>query len=219
MNELGLTREAAEALAERVPRDAGWDSSQWSFVHEGKPLLVKDIRYSSPFYRRTAGRLILANEERIYRRADGLFFVPKCYGRLDPWSLLFERIDAIPLTRVDPRDLPKGFYRQVLSCLEQLHGRGIVHLDLRHMGNFLVTPSGRPVLVDFESSLFLGRSVFSRKALVPLLSWIDFSGVLKFLLRDFPDQVSEEELKRFKRYRRLHFLWPFHRIARKIRHR
>lgn len=219
MNELGLTREAAEALAGTVPRDAGWDSSQWSLVHAGTSLLVKDIRYSAPFYRRTAGRLILAHEERIYRRTEGLPFVPKCYGRLDPWSLLFERVDATPLTRVNPRDLPEGFYRQVLSCLEQLHGRGIVHLDLRHMGNILVTPSGRPVLIDFESSLFLGRGPFSRKTLVPLLSWIDFSGILKFLLRDFPDQVSEEDRKRYERYRRLHVLWPFHRIARKIRHR
>lgn len=217
MNALGLTRPVAESLAGTLPGSRIWKPVQWTLTREGVPLLVKDVRYSPSPYRFTVGRLLLGVEERMYRRLEGLPFVPRFFGRLDEDALVLERVDARPLNLVSPEDLDPAFYDRLGECVDRMHERGVVHLDIRHRGNILVTRDGRPVLIDFANSLYLGGNPVSRKILVPLLGQIDHSGVLKYKMRDFPDRMTEADRLRYGRIERLRFLWPFDRLRRILR--
>ncbi len=38
-----------------------------------------------------------------------------------------------------------------------MHERGIVHLDIRYMRNIVVSDTGDPLLLDFQTCLFLNR--------------------------------------------------------------
>ena len=218
MTGVALTRAEAERLAGEVPKGGKWKSSLWTVPRGDITLLVKDVRYSAGAYRYTVGRLLLHWEARIYRHLEGLPFVPRFFGWLDGDALVIEQVEGVPLSGVGGAELDPAFYDRLGECLARLHERGVVHLDLRHRSNILVAPGGRPVLIDFASALYLGRGRLGRR-LVPLAGWIDESGLLKYRLRDFPAGATEEDWRRFRRFRRLHLLWPFDRIYRKVRRR
>ena len=217
MTREALTRQAAEALCGEVPRSTGWKAGYWTLTRDGISLLVKDVRYSAAAFRYTLGRILLRREANAYRRLDGLPFVPRYFGRLDADAIVLEKVDAPPLTRFGGEDLDPEFYDRLEACVAGIHDRGVVHLDLRHRSNILVAPGGRPMIIDFASALCLGTGRFARKVLLPLFGEIDFSGVLKYRLRDIPGRATEEDWRRHRRYRRLHLLWPFDRIYRNLR--
>jgi hypothetical protein len=223
-NQLGIGRETAESLAGNIPKKRGAKSNKWSFQKDGKDFLVKDIRYSGFWYRYTVGWFLLWRESRFYTRARGLPFVPHYYGKLDADGLIFEKVDATPLKRVPPGDLPPGLFDQLRVCVDELHRRGIVHLDLRQRGNILLTPEKDLKVVDFESALYLGYSPWLRALLLPVFARVDYSAILKHRLRYCPDEVTEEEKRRYRRYRRIRMFWPvrngmFRWIRRRLRPR
>jgi serine/threonine protein kinase len=224
VNELGIGRETAEALAGEIPKKRRSKSNKWSFSRNGNRFLVKDIRYSGFWYRYTVGWFLMRRESRFYVRARGLPFVPHYYGKLDGDALIFEEVDAAPLKRVSSDDLSPGFFDNLRECVEELHRRGIVHLDLRQQGNILLTPEKNLKIVDFESALFLGYFRWLQALLIPLFSRIDHSAILKLRLRYRPDEVSDDEKRRYRRYRMIRKLWPvrngmFRWIKRRLRHR
>ena len=148
----------------------------------------------------------------MYRRIRGLGFVPRYFGRFDKDSIVLEKLVATPLTAFQSRtsipalDLHPSFIDDLQRCVDQLHARGVVHMDLRHRRNILVDVHGRPRIVDFETAVYVGRW------LVPVLAWIDHSAVTKFRMRYFPEQVTARDAKRYARFRILRKLWPFGRI-------
>jgi predicted Ser/Thr protein kinase len=205
-----LTRPAAEALADGCdPGTRPWKPTHWTVTSGRDRLWVKDVRYSAAIYRHTVGRLLLRREARIYRKAEGLEFVPRFFGRFDRDSLVIAHEPATPLYKLDRTGVDPDFFDRLRGCVRELHRRGIVHLDLRHRGNILVRDDGSPVLIDFESALSLGRNPISRRLLVPLFAWVDFSAILKFQLRCFPETVPEPRARRYRRMRVLRLLWPF----------
>ena len=203
-----LTRERVEGLSRDVPaRPDRWKPSMWTFRDGDRKLLVKDVQHTSGWFRYTIGRWALRREAKFYRRLSDLDFIPKLIGRLDRDSLVFEWVrDAPSLGLKEVRyDLPESFCDDLAACVDSIHRRGVVHLDLRHRTNVLVAPDGKPRLVDFEIALFLGP-------LVPLLGWIDRSAVAKYRVRYMPHQASPEQVSRYNRFRRLRSLWRLGRI-------
>jgi len=223
--------ELQRSIAESTSPDFGpprtrWKPLLWSVTQDGQELLIKDLRYCSFLYRFVVGRLLLRNEGRIYRRAAGLPFVPKCFGWLDGDALILEKVDAVslgeypsPRRRAQNPDaagmpaLHEQFFDRLTDCVSHLHQRGVVHMDLRHRSNIMVTPDGHPVLIDFETAIYLGTNRISRRLLMPLFARADYSAVMKFRLRYFPQQVSPENRRRYERMTRVRrILWPFGRI-------
>ncbi len=68
--------------------------------------------------------------------------------------IVMQYVEGVPLSQVlrDSRTLPPeqvmSMVAQIAAALDVAHGAGIVHRDLKP-GNILITPEGRPVLVDF----------------------------------------------------------------------
>jgi serine/threonine protein kinase len=133
--------------------------------------------------------------------------VPRCHGRLDRDALLLEEVDGRTLTRVPVEDLRPALFEQLHSAVAAMHDRGILHNDLRHRTNILVTTRGELRLVDFAGSLDVGRRGL-RRWLFGWLGFLDRSAAIKWWLRYFPDLVPAGERKWYRSYLRVRHLWP-----------
>ncbi len=174
---------------------------------EGRSLMVKDVRKKYFLLRWTLGLWLIHKEWKIYSRLTGMKGVPQPIGRIDRFAFAMEFIPGRSILRGDP--LPSSFFSDLERVLGEVHGRGVVHLDLRHKGNILVSEKGEPFLIDFNSSFAFKEKGFLRRYLFPLLRWVDYGGLLKLKERVSPSLMTPEELAFLKRFDRLRRLWIF----------
>jgi predicted Ser/Thr protein kinase len=174
---------------------------------EGRSLMVKDVRSKKFFLRWTLGLWLIHKEWKIYSRLSGAKGIPQPVERIDRFAFAMEFIPGRSILRGEP--LPPSFLPELEKVLREVHGRGVVHLDLRHKGNILVTEKGEPFLIDFNSSFAFREKGFLRRFLFPLLRWVDYGGLLKLKKRISPSLMTPEEMAFVKRFDRLRKLWFF----------
>ncbi len=174
---------------------------------EGRSLMVKDVRSKKFFLRWTLGLWLIHKEWKIYSRLSGAKGIPQPVERIDRFAFAMEFIPGRSILRGEP--LPPSFLPELEKVLREVHGRGVVHLDLRHKGNILVTEKGEPFLIDFNSSFAFKEKGFLRHFLFPLLRWVDYGGLLKLKKRVSPSLMTPEERAFVKRFDRLRRLWFF----------
>jgi len=174
---------------------------------EGRPLMVKDVRRKGFLFRWTLGLWLIHKEWRIYSRLAGMKGIPQPVGRIDRFAFAMEFIPGRSILRGEP--LPPSFFSDLERVLKEVHGKGVIHLDLRHKGNILVSEKGEPFLIDFNSSFAFKEKGFLRRLLFPLLQWVDYGGLLKLKERVSPSLMTPEELSFLRHFNRLRRLWVF----------
>jgi predicted Ser/Thr protein kinase len=174
---------------------------------EGRTLMVKDVWRRSLFFRWTLGLWLIHKEWKIYSRLKGVQGIPQPIERIDRFAFAMEFVPGRSIERGEI--LQPSFFLNLKQMLEETHKRGVVHLDLRHKGNTLITERGEPFLIDFNSSFsFKEKGVF-RRFLFPILRWVDYGGLLKLKERISPSLMTPQELAFLKRFNRLRKLWIF----------
>jgi serine/threonine protein kinase len=174
---------------------------------EGRSLMVKDVRRRNFFLRWTLGLWLIHKEWKIYSRLAGMKGIPQSVERIDRFAFAMEYIPGRSILRGDP--LPSSFFSDLERVVKEIHGRGVVHLDLRHKGNILVSEKGEPFLIDFNSSFVFKDKGILRRYLFPLFRWVDHGGLLKLKKRVSPLLMTPEELAFLNRFDRLRKLWIF----------
>jgi RIO-like serine/threonine protein kinase len=170
-------------------------------------LMVKDVHPRSFFFRWALGLWLIHKEWKIYSRLAGIQGIPKAVERIDRFAFAMEFVPGKPIQRGEA--LSPSFFSDLERVLEEVHSRGVVHLDLRHKGNILVSERGEPYLIDFNSSFSFKEKGFLRHFLFPILRWVDYGGMLKLKERVAPSLMSPEELSFLKRFNLLRKLWIF----------
>jgi RIO-like serine/threonine protein kinase len=173
----------------------------------GRSLMVKDVQGKNFFLRWTLGLWLIHKEWKIYSRLTGIKGIPQPVERIDRFAFAMEFIPGRPILRGEP--LPPSFFQELERVLGDVHERGVVHMDLRHKGNILVSEKGDPYLIDFNSSFAFKEKGFLRRCLFPLLRWVDHGGLLKLKKRIAPALLTSEELAFLRRFERLRKLWIF----------
>jgi serine/threonine protein kinase len=174
---------------------------------EGRSLMIKDVGRKDFFLRWTLGLWLIRKEWKIYSRLVGIKGVPQPIERVDRFAFAMEFIPGRPILRGE--SLPPSFFQELERVLGDIHERGVVHMDLRHKGNILVSEKGEPFLIDFNSSFAFKEKGFLRRYLFPLLRRVDDGGFLKLKKRIAPALLTSEELTFLKRFERLRKLWIF----------
>ncbi len=174
---------------------------------EGRSLMIKDVRQKNFFLRWTLGLWLIHKEWSIYSRLAGTQGIPRPVERVDRFAFAMEFIPGRSILRGEP--LPPSFFRELERVLKEIHEKGVVHMDLRHKGNILVSEKGEPFLIDFNSSFAFKEKGFLRRYLFPLLRWVDYGGLLKLKRRVSPALMTSEELTFLRRFDRLRRLWIF----------
>ena len=96
-------------------------------------------------------------------------------------------IEGAPMHLARPRD--PAYFRAALRLLRRLHAADVMHNDLAKETNWLVTPDGRPALVDFQLAMVLR----SRGALARALGHDDLRHLLKHKRTYLPDRLTARE--------------------------
>jgi serine/threonine protein kinase len=174
---------------------------------EGRILMVKDVQRRNPFLRWTLGLWLIHKEWEIYTRLKGTPGVPEPVERIDRFAFAMEFVPGKPVQRGDA--LPSSFFSDLERILRNIHLNGVVHLDLRHKGNILISDRGEPFLIDFNSSFAFKEKGLLRHFLFPILRWVDYGGLLKLKHRVSPSLMTPEELVFLKQFNRLRKLWIF----------
>jgi serine/threonine protein kinase len=173
----------------------------------GKTLMVKDVQNRFFPFRWTLGLWLIQREWKIYSRLTGIKGIPKPVARIDRFAFTMEFVPGRPVQRGET--LSATFFHELGEVLEKVHSRGVVHMDLRHKGNILITEKGEPFLIDFNSSFAFKEKGFFRRYFFPFLRRVDYGGLLKLKQRVCPSSMTPEESARLRRLNRLRRLWIF----------
>ncbi len=112
---------------------------------------------------------------------ESLDFVP---GRLTrSW------MEGAPMQVAKPRDA--AYFRAAARLLRRLHTANVIHNDLAKETNWLVTPDGRPALVDFQ----LAMTLTTRGSLARALGHDDIRHLLKHKRSYLPEKLTAREKK------------------------
>lgn len=119
-------------------------------------IALKDYGPRPLIVRQTLGRFLIRREAAAYRAATGLSGLPRFLGRLGPFALATEWIDAEPLSSL-PRDaVGAEVFERLERILAGLHERGVALGDLHHR-DVLLAGDGSVSVVDLATAWILGR--------------------------------------------------------------
>jgi len=110
-------------------------------------------------------------------------------------------IEGAPMQIAKPRD--SAYFRAALRLLRRLHAANVIHNDLAKETNWLVTPDGRPALVDFQLAMTLTR----RGVLARSLGHDDLRHLLKHKRTYVPDHLTARELRILSRHSLVSRIW------------
>jgi RIO-like serine/threonine protein kinase len=152
------------------------------------PIVVRDARAARPWARLIAIHL-MRREYRALTRLSlgaGIDGVPRAM-KLEPAQLTRSWIDGAPMQVARPRD--PAYFRAASRLLRRLHAANVIHNDLAKETNWLVTPEGRPALVDFQLAMTLSR----RGPLARALGHDDLRHLLKHKRTYVPERLTARE--------------------------
>lgn len=174
------------------------------YRQSGRIWVIKDFGARSWLVRHTIGRFMVRREMAVLRRLAGIRGIPRLPFRLDAFALCYLFELGADLKHAELDWFSEEYFLQLEGLVREMHARGVVHLDLRHGTNMLITEERTPVLIDFQSSLFLERVP---RGLHALMKDVDLSGVYKEWFRKLPDTLGEERMAALGRMQRKRRLW------------
>lgn len=97
------------------------------------------------------GRWLAARERDFLGRLNGIDGVPQLLGPHGDSGLVREFVPGCNLREFAAQQQPDhDFFPRLSRILGEVHARGISHNDLSKPENVLVTPDGRPILIDLQ---------------------------------------------------------------------
>lgn len=164
-------------------------------------FVVKDFGAKGFWERNLAGRIITGREIRAYRALAGIEGLPTQYKRLSPFALAIEYLDGRDLGEVRPSEIGPGVILQFERIMEDLHGRGWVHLDLQKRSNLIVV-EGKLYIVDLASAFHPGRAPLIGRCLTRFAGFFDRLSLIKHKSMYAPELMTTSE-RRWLRLRNL----------------
>jgi hypothetical protein len=210
-----LTRAALRGRPVRVLRSGAAHKADLSLVQvDGETLVLKDYRARRGFWRYVVGVIGTYMECRALKALDGVRGVPQFRGRPDRYSVVMTYLPGDRASRKTSRAVGNvDFIRDFQRIVNEMHERGVIHLDLKHRSNLMVGEDGRAILLDFESAVTTKPGGLLCRALRASLGAFDRLAVLNWQRRLCPASLSPDALATALRMRRLRRFWLFRRFA------
>ena len=188
-----LTRDDLERSTIRVVRPASQARPDVRLVSaNGRRLVVKDYALGARPFKRLLGTYLVWRERAALERAAGIQGIPPVVGALGPCTLVTEYVETTEATSTPEELLSPEFFERLYVLVRELHQRGVVHGDLKKLENILITPDGKPVIVDFATAFLTGSSPLAAAT----FSWIaddDLRAIGKLKTRCAPHLLTEDE--------------------------
>lgn len=150
---------------------------------DGESVVVKDFAPRGFFVGRRLGPWLLRREARAYTRLAEIPAIPRLLGWIDEAAIVLEYRPGELLSRSLSGRLPPGFVDRLGAVVDEMHRRGVVHLDLRHRSNVLADREGEPVVLDFASALLFDPSTWLGRLGVGVFAGLDRRALRKWRAR------------------------------------
>jgi len=175
------------------------------YERDGISWVVKDFSARSFLVRNLIGRLLVRRELGWLKRVDGIAATPRDAFRVDRHALAYRFVPGTSLRLTANSGLAPDFFPALEESLRQMHARArVVHLDLRNAHNILVTDSGEPLLLDFQSCL---GTRWLPPPLRRFAECIDLAAIYKHWAKRSPGTLGPERSAALARMNRLRPLW------------
>ena len=181
-------------------------------VQRGETLLVEKTYRNRSLPVRITGIFLVFWERFIYSKLQGMAGIPRLISSPDHYTLMthFMGGDNLRETGIHPDE---AYFCALTRLIEEMHSRGVIHLDLRNRRNYGIDEEGNPYLVDFASSLYIPFS----KTMVRFFALIDWMGFVKVKERLCPALITEQEAKMLMIGNTLSSWWLPTKVLRMIR--
>jgi len=165
-------------------------------------VVVREADHARPWARALARHLMRREHRALSRLAlgAGIEGIPRVVD-LDDLKLTRSWIEGAPMQIAKPRD--PSYFRAALRLLRRLHAANVIHNDLAKETNWLVTPDGRPALVDFQLAMTLDK----RGALARSLGHDDLRHLLKHKRTYLPEALTAREKRILARQSLVSRIW------------
>ncbi len=201
-----FTRAQLEAAPRSVLRAGRWANAVVLKVRIGaQDWTVKDFGSRAWWVRNGLARWLLRRELRALQRLADLDGVPRAAFRVDAHAIAAHFVPGRTLDKAPAAQMTPEFFVALEALFQQIHARGLVHLDSRGSSNLLATPDGRPAVIDFQAAVDTRRLP---RALRMRLEAIDLSGVYKNWQRRAPDTMDAARAAAYAQSTRWRRLWP-----------
>ncbi len=170
------------------------------------PIVYKTFAFKSSLVRLTVGRFVTWRERRVLARLKDIDGISRLVCPALRSGLCLELVPGRPLSRFRSGELAEDVFQELVAVVKRIHQAGVVHLDLSHRGNILVTTDEQPVIIDFQSALSVKwwprviRKWFER---------IDELAILRWKNKRFSQCLTPEDLAAVKYRKKIAQLWPF----------
>jgi serine/threonine protein kinase len=154
-------------------------------IRHESDFVIRDAREARVWLRWLAKHLG-RREARALQRLHGLEGIPRLIS-FDGSQLTRDYIVAEVMYRAKPASAE--YFREALRLLRLLHAKRVAHNDLAKEANWLVTPAGRPALVDFQLASYSRR----RGKLFRLLGHDDLRHLLKHKRSYLPERLTARQ--------------------------
>jgi hypothetical protein len=152
--------------------------------------VIRDARAARPWARPLALHLLRRDHRAVSRQGhgEGTPGEPRVLD-VERGRLTRRWIEGAPMHQAQPRD--PQYFRAAARLVRRLHAARVIHNDLAKETNWLVTPDGRPALVDFQLAMTLSR----RGALARALGHDDLRHLLKHKRTYLRERLTARELR------------------------
>lgn len=190
-----LSRKFIEENTVEYYRTAGGTRPDLRVVQTGEGrIVVKDFKGSDFLFRVIVGPILIRREAGALAKLNGVEGIPPLIGRIDRYALAMAHVSGVSLDQKDVTPPGSEFYTDLRRVIDDMHGRGVAHCDLRSRGNVMLGDDAKPYVVDFAACVFRGRGIN------PFFRWLfgqfvlaDRNAVLRIKKRLSPEFLTEED--------------------------
>ena len=144
------------------------------------------------------GSRAVRREHSVYSRLTDVQGVPRLLGLLDDKHLVLEYVEGPSLRDYDAEiEDREHFFAALLESIQAMHAAGVAHGDLKRKDNVVVSPDGRPHIIDFGIARICegeGRG----GPLFELVKQMDYNAWAKLKYRRRMDSLSPEDAARYR---------------------
>lgn len=159
--------------------------------------VLKDQGGADKFFACVIGPILNWRECKALKKLAHLDCVPNLLGTPTNRSFLMTYHESEQVTRLE-HFTPEWpvFFDQLKSAVDQVHAAGVAHNDLRNPTNTLVTPNGKPVLVDLVACFCQGASWNKpNQWLFNKFCQVDLSAITKIKKRVAPTLINDCDIE------------------------
>ncbi len=201
-----FTRDDLERGAREVLSEGRWANAVlYRFVHGGTGWVVKDFRPRGLLARNLIGRFLVGREFAALSRLGGIPATPQGAFRIDAFALAYRFVPGRSLRGTRHVVFGPDFFPALERGLTAMHAQArLAHFDLRNAKNILMTDSGEPLLLDFQSAVGTG---WMPGPLRRFAERVDLAAIYKHWKKRSPDTMGEERRAALARMNRIRPLW------------